>query len=67
VTDPVEPLPDGHPLRQAPGAILTPHVGAGADSVRRAMAGIVLDELERYLDGRPVRNRVTPAMLERMT
>jgi phosphoglycerate dehydrogenase-like enzyme len=67
VTDPVEPLPGDHPLRTSPHAILTPHVGAGADSVRRAMAGVVLDELERHFDGRHVRHRVTPAMLERMT
>jgi hypothetical protein len=31
------------------------------------MAGIVIDELERFFAGRRVRNRVTPAMLERMT
>jgi phosphoglycerate dehydrogenase-like enzyme len=67
VTDPVEPLPDDHPLRVAPGAILTPHVGAAADSVRRAMAAVVLDELERFFAGRRVRNRVTPPMLARMT
>ena len=67
VTDPVEPLPDDHPLRTAPGAILTPHVGAGAGSVRRAMADVVLDEIERFFAGRRVRNRVTAAMLARMT
>lgn len=67
VTDPVEPLPEDHPLRAAPGAVLTPHVGAGADSVRRAMAGVVLDELDRFFSGRRVRHRVTPAMLARMT
>jgi phosphoglycerate dehydrogenase-like enzyme len=67
VTDPEEPLPDGHPLRTAPGAILTPHVGAGADSVRRAMAGVALDELDRFFGGRRVRHRVTRAMLARMT
>jgi phosphoglycerate dehydrogenase-like enzyme len=67
VTDPVEPLPDGHPLRTAPAAILTPHVGAGAVSVRRAMADTVLDELERFFGGHRVRNRVTLRMLARMT
>jgi phosphoglycerate dehydrogenase-like enzyme len=67
VTDPVEPLPDDHALRTSPGAVLTPHVGAGSDSVRRAMATVVLDELERFFGGRRVRNRVTPAMLARMT
>ena len=67
VTDPVEPLPGNHPLRRAPGAVLTPHIGAGADVVRRQMAAIVIDELERHFDGRRARNRVTPAMLARMT
>ena len=67
VTDPVEPLPGDHPLRRAPGAVLTPHVGAGADAVRRQMAAVVIDELERHFDGRRPRNRVTPAMLATMT
>ena len=67
VTDPLEPLPTRHPLRRAKGAILTPHVGAAAVEVRRAMADIVLDALERFFAGKRVRTRVTPAMLERMT
>jgi phosphoglycerate dehydrogenase-like enzyme len=67
VTDPDDPLPVDHPLRHAPGAILTPHVGAGADAVRRQMAAIVIDELERHFDGRRPRNRVMPAMLATMT
>lgn len=67
VTDPLEPLPDAHRLRHAPGAVLTPHVGAGADAVRRQMAAIVIDELERRFDGRRPRNGVTPAMLATMT
>ena len=67
VTDPEEPLPPRHPLRRARGAILTPHVGAAQDEVRRAIAGIVIDDLERFFRGRAVRHRVTPAMLRRMT
>jgi phosphoglycerate dehydrogenase-like enzyme len=67
VTDPLEPLPLGHPLRRLPGAVLTPHVGAGAVAVRRAMADIVLDTLERFFRGKRVPNRVTPAMLDLMT
>jgi phosphoglycerate dehydrogenase-like enzyme len=67
VTDPLEPLPERHPLRRAPGAILTPHVGAAAVEVRQAMADIVLDALERFFAGRRVPTRVTPAMLDRMT
>jgi len=67
VTDPLEPLPVRHPLRRMRGAILTPHVGAAAVEVRRAMADIVLDALERFIVGKRLRTRVTPAMLDRMT
>jgi len=67
VTDPLEPLPVRYPLRRMRGAILTPHVGAAAVAVRRAMADLVLDALERFFAGKRVRTRVTAAMLERMT
>jgi phosphoglycerate dehydrogenase-like enzyme len=67
VTDPLEPLPPRHPLRRMRGAILTPHVGAATVGVRRAMADVVLDTLERFFRGERVRSRVTPGMLERMT
>ena len=50
-----------HPLRRMRGAILTPHVGAAAVEVRRAMADIVLDALERFFRGERVKTRVTPA------
>lgn len=67
VTDPLEPLPARHPLRRARGALLTPHVGSAQREVRGQMADVVLDDLERFAAGRPVRNRVTAGMLERMT
>jgi phosphoglycerate dehydrogenase-like enzyme len=67
VTDPLEPLPERHRLRRMRGAILTPHVGAAAVEVRRAMADTVLDALERFFRGGRVKTRVTPRMLERMT
>jgi phosphoglycerate dehydrogenase-like enzyme len=67
VTDPEEPLPPRHPLRRARGAILTPHVGAAQREVRRQIADIVLEDLERFFRGRAVPNRVTPSMLRRMT
>jgi phosphoglycerate dehydrogenase-like enzyme len=55
------------PYRSMRGALLTPHVGAAQSDVRRAMADIVLDSLERFFAGRRVATRVTPAMLDRMT
>jgi len=67
VTDPLEPLPVRHRLRRAGGAILTPHVGAISRSVRHAISSVVLSDLERFFSGQPVENRVTVAMLDRMT
>ena len=67
VTDPAEPLPVGHPLRRAAGAIVTPHIAGGGRDVREKMAEVVINDLENFFRGKPVRNRVTKAMLQRMT
>lgn len=67
VTDPLEPLPPRHPLRRLRGAVVTPHVGSAQAEVRRQMADVLLDDLERFARGGPVRNRVRASMLERMT
>ena len=67
VTDPEEPLPDGHPLRVHPGAIVTPHIGGGGQHVRGAMADAAMDELQRFFASETVLHRVTVSMLSRMT
>lgn len=67
VTDPTEPLPVGHALRNLPGAIVTPHMAASNHKVRHAMADVVMDDLESFFKGKGVKNRVTTSMLERMT
>jgi len=67
VTDPLEPLPVRHPLRNLTGAILTPHVAAANRQVRHDIADVVMDDLERFFQGHSVRNRVTTNMLDRMT
>jgi phosphoglycerate dehydrogenase-like enzyme len=55
VTDP-EPLPDGHPLWQAPGLLLTPHVGGAVyEGIDRAY-GVVREQLARLADGQPLQN-----------
>jgi phosphoglycerate dehydrogenase-like enzyme len=55
VTDP-EPLPDGHPLWQAPGLLLTPHVGGAVyEAIDRAYR-VVGEQLARLADGRPLQN-----------
>ncbi len=67
VTDPLEPLPVGHPLRNLTGAILTPHVAAANRKVRHDIADVVMDDLDSFFRGRRVHNRVTASMLDRMT
>jgi len=67
VTDPAEPLPVTHPLRKLPGAIVTPHIAGSGRQVRQEIATTVMDDLENFFRGKPVKNRVTTAMLERMT
>jgi phosphoglycerate dehydrogenase-like enzyme len=67
VTDPEEPLPINHPLRNLPGAIMTPHIGGGGQRTRGEMADAAMDELQRYFNGEPVQNRVTTKMFSRMT
>jgi phosphoglycerate dehydrogenase-like enzyme len=67
VTDPLEPLPIGHSLRRLPGAIVTPHIAASNRRVRHDMADILMNDLEQFFKGHAVENRVTRAMLDRMT
>ncbi|MEZ5166127.1 MAG: NAD(P)-dependent oxidoreductase [Acidimicrobiales bacterium] len=66
VTDPIEPLPDDHPLRSLPNAVLTPHLAGSQGTELGRMADWVIDEIERFVAGRPQRNRVTRAMIDRI-
>ncbi|NTW28106.1 MAG: 2-hydroxyacid dehydrogenase [Coriobacteriia bacterium] len=57
VVDP-EPLPADHPLWQAPGLLITPHIaGLGAHFMQRAMV-LIRDQLERLAHDEPLRNVV---------
>jgi len=67
VTDPLEPLPSDHELRRLTNVILTPHIAAGGIEVRREMGAIAVDEVIRFANGEPPRNRVTREMLATMT
>ena len=67
VTDPLEPLPVNDPLRKMPGAIVTPHIAGSGRHVRQEIAGVVLDDLEKFFRGKRVENRVTISRLDRMT
>ncbi|MER5334509.1 hydroxyacid dehydrogenase [Micromonospora sp. NPDC002717] len=58
-----EPLPTGHPLRALANVLLTPHQAAGTVQGRRRQGEIVVDEIIRYVTGRPLAHAVTPEML----
>jgi phosphoglycerate dehydrogenase-like enzyme len=53
VTDP-EPLPPDHPLWSVPGLLLTPHLAGTVPATRNRVEAVVLDQLARVLDGRPL-------------
>lgn len=57
VTDP-EPLPEGHPLWNAPNLLLTPHVAGAIPDTNARAAAAVTDQLRRVLDGQPLVNVV---------
>jgi phosphoglycerate dehydrogenase-like enzyme len=64
---PTEPLPKDHPIRQAPGAVLSAH---RAGSVREGLTEIgqaVVDDLEAILAGLPPRRmqQAAPELIRR--
>ncbi|GGZ50172.1 dehydrogenase [Streptomyces inusitatus] len=57
VTDP-EPLPAGHPLREAPGVLITPHVGALTSAMWPRLEDLVRRQLNRFASGEELANTV---------
>jgi phosphoglycerate dehydrogenase-like enzyme len=56
-----EPLPAGHPLWFAPGALITPHVAASTPLSGQRAARLVREQLDAYLRGEPLKNVITEA------
>src|SRR5712671_1582200 len=54
-----EPLPAGHPFWRHPRVIVTPHIAAATHPP--TAAPIILDNIRRFEEGRPLLNRVDPA------
>lgn len=57
VTDP-EPLPEDHPLWDAPNLLLTPHVAASTPQFMVRAMQLAADQVGRYLRGEPLENIV---------
>jgi phosphoglycerate dehydrogenase-like enzyme len=58
VVDP-EPLPEEHPLWEAPGVLLSPHVAGDTASSDRAAWDLVAGQLGRFARGEPLLNVVS--------
>jgi phosphoglycerate dehydrogenase-like enzyme len=56
-----EPLPPESPLRGLPNVILTPHIAGSYDLECRRMGRWMIEEARRFLNGEPLRWRVTQA------
>jgi phosphoglycerate dehydrogenase-like enzyme len=50
-----EPLPAGHPLRNAPRTVLTPHIGYVTDDGYRVFYGEAVEDIAAFAAGQPVR------------
>jgi len=57
VTEP-EPLPEEHPLWDAPNLLITPHVSAATQVTTERRLGVFLDLLKLYLAGQELYNFV---------
>ncbi len=50
-----EPLPEGHPVKELPNVVLTPHLGFVTAESYRLYYGQALEDIEAYLDRKPIR------------
>jgi phosphoglycerate dehydrogenase-like enzyme len=57
VTDP-EPLPPEHPLWETPNCYITPHLAGGCDREKERQIKHFLDNLRRFEQDEPLRNRL---------
>ena len=53
-----EPLPPESPLWKAPNLLITPHTSATSDRLWERETSLLLEQLERWFDGRELVNRV---------
>jgi D-3-phosphoglycerate dehydrogenase len=53
-----EPLAPDHPIRELDNVTITPHVAGAADDVQRHHARMILDDIERWQAGQPLRHAV---------
>jgi len=57
-----EPLPTSHPFWTTPGILVVPHMGGGHPERDKVVARLFVENLGRFLDGRPLRELVDRAV-----
>jgi D-3-phosphoglycerate dehydrogenase len=55
-----EPLPPNSPLLQLPNFVMTPHIAGGTRQAAEKAAAIAAQELQLYLEGKPLRYSANP-------
>jgi phosphoglycerate dehydrogenase-like enzyme len=53
-----EPLPEDSPLWRLPNVLVTPHIAGNPIRYNELASAIFFDNLDRFLKGQPLRNRV---------
>jgi len=61
-----EPLPENSPLRQLDNVVLPPHIAGLTRASYHGLTETMLDEIERFSRGQPLKFQVTAEMLARM-
>jgi phosphoglycerate dehydrogenase-like enzyme len=61
----IEPLPLDHPLRSQPNTVVTPHIGYVSRESYTTFYPQLVDALEAWLDGAPIRRIVTSEVADK--
>jgi phosphoglycerate dehydrogenase-like enzyme len=61
-----EPLPEDNPFRDLDNVVMTPHIAGASVQARRRQGQWMVEELQRFFAGEPLRYGVTIDMLETM-
>ena len=56
----IEPLPIEHPFCSLSNVVLTPHVGYNTKNCYKMMFDHIVEDIQAYLDGQPIRIMAEP-------